>query len=155
MSSDATANLAVYLGLLHTAEDTLADSFIQVSEGHQADADVYHICRQLAGQCGQHVEALEPIVSRYGERRQSEPERLHAEGLSETRAGPVGLLRDLQDLYLLASLVDITWTMIGQAARDADLLDVATACQQQTSTQIAWLRTRMKQAAPQALLVAE
>lgn len=158
MSSDATTNLAIYLGLLHTAEDTLASSFRQVGEGHQAEADVYHICRQLAGQCGRHVEALKPIVSRYGERRQSEPERLHAEGLSETRSGPVGLLRDLQDLYLLASLVDITWTMVGQAARgarDAELIDVAAARDQETSAQLSWLRTRMKQAAPQALLAAE
>jgi hypothetical protein len=37
----------------------------------------------------------------------------------------VGLLRDLQDLYLLASFVDITWTMVKQAAaalRDQELL---------------------------------
>jgi hypothetical protein len=29
------------------------------------------------------------------------------------------------------------------------------SCEGQTSTQIKWLKTRMKQAAPQALLVAE
>ena len=34
-----------------------------------------------------------------------EPERLHADGLTSTREGEIGLLRDLQDLHLLATLV--------------------------------------------------
>jgi hypothetical protein len=57
----------------------------------------------------------------------------------------------------MASTCDISWTMIGQAAqgaRDRELLEVVNACDGQTATQIKWLRTRMKQAAPQALLVA-
>jgi hypothetical protein len=52
---------------------------------------------------------------------------------------------------------DISWTMIGQAAqgaRDAALLDAVHACAHDTTIQLAWLRTRMKAAAPQVLLVA-
>ena len=97
-------------------------------------------------------------MQRYGEdRSDNEPERLHAEGLSATRQGPVGLLRDLQDLYLLASLVDITWTMVkqaGSALRDQELLEVVAKCDAETATQLRWLQTRMKQAAPQALVAA-
>lgn len=151
--------LPVYLGLLHKSEGTLAESYRQVSEGHGDEPDVYFLCQALAAQCDQHQEALTPVIDRYGEvDDDDEPERLHADGLSETRSGPVGLLRDLQDLYLLASLVDITWAMIKQTAqglRDEELLDVVTECDGQTSTQLRWLRTRMKQAAPQALIVAE
>jgi hypothetical protein len=150
-------NIAVYLGLLHAAEATLATSFRNVAEGHAAETDVHHLCNQLAGQCDQHVEALRLAVGRYGEDKQSEPERLYAEGLSETRSGPVGLLRDLHDLYVLASFVDISWTMVGQAAQgaaDRELLGIVSQCEHQTTTQMSWLRTRMKQAAPQALLVA-
>jgi hypothetical protein len=33
--------------------------------------------------------------------------------------GGLGLLRDLQDLYLMTTECDITWTMIGQAALQA------------------------------------
>ncbi|HET9137939.1 VOC family protein [Actinophytocola sp.] len=40
------------------------------------------------------------MVRRYGEHREAESERLHATGLDHTRSGAVGLLRDLQDLYL-------------------------------------------------------
>jgi len=151
--------LPVYLGLLHQSERTLAASFRQVAEGHGDEPDVYFLCQSLAGQCEAHDKALAPVVERYGEvEEDDEPERLHADGLSETRTGPVGLLRDLQDLYLLASLVDITWTAVKQAAqglRDEQLIDVVERCQGETQTQLHWLSTRMKQAAPQALIVAE
>jgi hypothetical protein len=53
---------------------------------------------------------------------------------------------------------DICWTLVGQAARgapDHDLLDVVGHCENETATQLTWLRTRMKQAAPQALVVAD
>ncbi|WP_336660882.1 hypothetical protein [Leucobacter sp. USHLN153] len=151
--------LPVYLGLLDRSEATLAESFRQVSEGHGHEPDVHFLCETLAKQCEDHRSALAPVVSRYGEADdQEEPERLHADGLSETRSGPVGLLRDLQDLYLLASLVDITWTMVKQAAqglRDEELLAVVERCDGETAIQLKWLQTRMKQAAPQALIVAE
>lgn len=149
--------LPVYLGLLHTSEGTLAASLRQVSEGHGHEPDVHFICQTLAQQCDAHQEALAPLLERYGEAQDDEPERLHIDGLSTTRSGPLGLLRDLQDLYLLASLVDITWTMIKQAAqglRDTELLDVVTDCDDETATQLKWLQTRMKQAAPQALILA-
>jgi hypothetical protein len=49
------------------------------------------------------------------------------------------------------------WTMVGQAARglrDSELLQVVSRCEGETATQLKWLRTRMKQAAPQALITA-
>jgi hypothetical protein len=154
-----TMKLPVYLGLLERAEHTLGESFRQVGDGHAAEPDVHFLCNTLARQCDQHRTALQPVVARYGATASDdEPERLHADGLAATRSGPVGLLRDLQDLYLLASLVDITWTLVkqaGQALRDTELLDVVAACDQQTSVQLRWLRGRMKQAAPQALVAAQ
>jgi hypothetical protein len=48
--------------------------------------------------------------------------------------------------------------MVGQAAqgaRDADLFDVVRRCEDEVTIQLKWLRTRMKQAAPQALIVAD
>lgn len=149
-------NLGIYLGMLHQAETTLARSFRQVAEGHGTEPDVYFLCQTLAGQCEQHNRLLQPVVDRYGEvAADDEPERLHAEALSTTRSGPVGLLRDLQDLHLLATLVDLSWTMVrqaGSALRDADLLAVVDRCEGETAVMLRWLKTRMKQAAPQALL---
>ncbi|MCU1543958.1 MAG: hypothetical protein JWM50_1823 [Microbacteriaceae bacterium] len=150
--------LAVYLGLLDSSERSLADSFRTVAVGHGAEPDVFHTCQMLAAQCDAHRAALEPVIARYGEDADAEPDRLHAAEFGETRSGPVGLLRDLQDVYLFASLVDITWTMIKQAAlglRDSELVEVVTGCEGQTRIQLSWLSTRMRQAAPQALIMAE
>lgn len=151
-------HLATYIGLLEEGEKTLAASFRQVAHGHPQEADAFHTCLRLAGQCDAHVEALGPLVDRYGEDKDTEPERLHADGLSETRSGGLGLLRDLHDLYMLANYLDIAWTMVGQAgkgARDKEVIEVVGRCEAQTGAQITWLTTRMKSAAPQALLVAD
>jgi hypothetical protein len=150
-------HLANYLGLLHKAELDLADAFRQIAGSHAAEPDVYHVCHTLAGQCDRHAERLRPFAERYGEQAPSEPDRLHAELFRGTRTGGLGLLRDLHDLYLLANYCDISWTVIGQAAqgaRDRDLIDTVKACEDETVTQLKWLKTRMKQAAPQALVVA-
>lgn len=150
--------LAHYLGLLHTSQLNLADAFRQVAEAHLDEPDVHVECRMLAERCSEHAARLEPFAQRYGEDDSSdEPDRLHNELFSGARSGPIGLLRDLHDLYLMASECDISWTMIGQAAqgaRDEELLQVVSSCEQETSIQLKWLRTRMKQAAPQALVVA-
>jgi hypothetical protein len=150
-------HVAHYLGLLHAAEDNLARAFREIGRGHADEPDVQHLCDLLAGQCERHAELLRPFVDRYGEEAQDEPERLHSEIFQGPRRGGLGLLRDLQDLYLMAAECDITWTMVGQAAqglRDDELSGVVQACEGETTVQLAWLRTRMKQAAPQALVVA-
>jgi hypothetical protein len=150
-------HLATYIGLLDEGEKAVAESFRQVAEGHADDADVHHLCQRLAVQCDRHREQLAPVVKRYGEKREKEPERLHAEGLTTTRSGGVGLLRDLHDLYMLVSYLDIAWTVVGQAAkaaRDKELIEIVAHCEGETSTQLKWLTTRMKEAAPQALIAA-
>jgi len=148
-------HLRTYIGLLDTGERTLAASYRQVADGHLAEADVHHLCHQLAGQCDQHVGALAPLVERYGSDPQSEPDRLHAEGLRSVRSGGLGLLRDLHDLYLLANYLDIAWTIVGQGARDQEVIDIVAACEGDIATQVKFLETRLKQAAPQAQLVAQ
>ena len=151
-------HLATYLGLVDQGEATLADSFRQVAGGHAREADVVHLCERFAVQCDSHREQLGDAVARYGEDRPNEPERLHAQGLDGTRTGGVGLLRDLHDLYLLVSYLDISWTVVGQAAkavRDEDLQGVVAWCEKETAAQLKWLTTRMKEAAPQALVVAD
>jgi hypothetical protein len=149
--------LNVYLGMLRRAEELLASSYRVVGDGHAAEPDVHGICHLLARQCDAHERALRPVLDRYGERPGDEPDRLHVTAIESTRSGPVGLLRDLQDLCLIAQLVATTYTVVKQAAaalRDEELLGVIADCDGETETQIAWIGTRMKQAAPQALVVA-
>lgn len=151
-------HLAHYLGLLHKAEIDLSDAYRQIADAHRADPDVFVDCHRLADQCDRHAEALHPFVQRYGEDAPDEPDRLHTELFSGSRSGPLGLLRDLHDLYLMACECDISWTMVGQAARgarDRDLIEAVDACESETAVQLKWLRTRMKQSAPQVLVVAD
>jgi hypothetical protein len=148
--------LAHYLGLLHRSELELGKALREVAEAHGDEPDVHATCLKLAADCDSHAEQLEPFARRYGEHAEDEPERLHSELFRGTRSGGLGLLRDLHDLYLIACECDITWTLVGQAAqgaRDSDLLAVVQSCEGETATTLKWLTTRMKQAAPQALVV--
>jgi hypothetical protein len=150
-------HLAHYLGLLHRAQLNLADAFREVAEAHGDEADVVTICRKLAAECDDHAGQLGPFADRYGEDAPSEPDRLHSELFRGPRSGGLGLLRDLHDLYLMATECDMAWTLVGQAAqgaRDRELLAVVGGCEGETAIQLKWLRTRMKEAAPQALVVA-
>jgi hypothetical protein len=149
-------NLAHYLGLLHRAQVELADAYLEVGEAHKDEPDVFYDCMRLAEQCVGHAEQLHPFAERYGEEADAEPDRLHSDLFQGSRAGGLGLLRDLHDLYLMAAQCDISWTLIGQAAqgaRDSELLSLVQESEQDTAMQMKWLRTRMKQAAPQALVV--
>ena len=152
-------HLNTYLGLADHSEKILADAFRAVGEGHANVADVFHTCHTLATMSDTHRQVLANVLRRYEESSTDdvdEPERLHASGLAAVRSGEIGLLRDLQDLHVLADLTQTTWTVIAQGAqgmRDHELLQVAQQANSDNGRQIAWLNTRMKAAAPQALLV--
>src|SRR3954447_485252 len=153
-------HLATYVGLVDHSEKTLAESLRVVGKAQAQHADVFHTCNTLAAMSHKHRALLEPIVQRYGEQsggEAAEPERLHAAGLAEARTGALGLLRDLQDLHVLATLVQTSWTVISQGAqglRDKELLEVAQRAGADTARQLSWLNTMLKATAPQALIVA-
>jgi hypothetical protein len=149
-------HLSTYVGLAHRGEQTLVESLRQVAAGHSEDPDTALVCRTLARQHEGGLQRLGPVADRYGEEDVEEPERLHADALTNTRSGGIGLLRDLQDLYLLAALLQTTWTILEQAAqgaRDEDLLQLSTDALTQVGRTMTWLTTHLKAASPQILLV--
>ncbi|GAA0368703.1 hypothetical protein GCM10009530_18360 [Microbispora corallina] len=149
-------HLAHYLGLLHRSQNDLADAFRAVRLGHPREPDLYGVCERLAAQCRDQARRLEPFLRRYGPSAPDEPERMHGTLFSGARRGALGLLRDLHDLYLLATECEVSWALIGHAAkgaRDEELLDLVRHCGQETAVHLLWLRSRMRQAAPQALVV--
>lgn len=152
-----STHLGTYVRLIHRSETTLVDSLETVGQGHAQHPDVLFTCQTLATMSGRHLDWLTSVIDRYGEGPDlDEPERLHAAGLGPARTGPVGLLRDLQDLHMLASLVQSSWTVIGQGAqglRDTELETIAKRAVIDTQRQLAWFNTRMKVAAPQALVI--
>ena len=70
-----TMHLATYIGLVDGGERMLAESFRQVAEGHGEEPDVAILCGRFAVQCDSHRAQLGPVVERYGEKREREPER--------------------------------------------------------------------------------
>jgi len=132
-----------------------------VDLGHQPGGidynDVFYAALRLADQCDSRAASLGPVLQRQGPAPEAAPDRLYAEPMTTARSAPVGLQRDLPDLYQLANPADITWTLVGQAAygaRDRRLISVVLECTPQVVAQLDWLRMRMKSAAPQTLLVA-
>lgn len=150
--------LTTYLDVLRGAECTLADGCRLVSDRHRDDAAVHFTLARFADQCIDHADALDAARARSDSTpAEASLDRAHPTGLDGTRSGPLGLLRDLVDLYQLASLVDVSWTLVGQAARgarDRELIALADQCAADTATQLGWLMMIMKSAAPQTLLVA-
>lgn len=146
-----------YLGLVHTSEQQLADALIQVANHHQNEPDVEETCQLLASWSRSHLEKLKPPIDRYSKNKSDEPERLIQIRFDEPRSGSLGLMRDLQDLWLLANEVQLCWMVLEQASkalRDRDLESVCTQCSEQTKRQLTWLLHRIRQAAPQTLVVA-
>jgi hypothetical protein len=149
-------HLITYLDFLRQTEEALADSYRLVSGGYADDADVHYATARFAARCSAHASSLVPVLAGFGTATDPRTDRLHVHALVAPRTGPLGLLRDLQDLYQLAHLVDITWTLVDQAARgsrNSELLRVSEQAAPEITAQLAWLRTRMKADAPQTLLV--
>ena len=139
--------LGPLLGHLNQLEADLAAALRAAAERHRGEHDVYHQCQTFALAADKRVRRLEPLAKRY-------------DGLpawtSAVGEGSDDLLHELRTLYLRAQEVAITWTMTSQAAkalRDSDLLTVATECQSEVEAQAKWLTTRIKVAAPQAIVL--
>jgi hypothetical protein len=150
-------HLHTYLSMLTEAEHTLARAYRQIATGHSSDADVAFACIGFARECDSHAAALAPVRDRYANQAESAPDRLYPAAPGPARGGPIGLLRDLADLHQLASFVESTWELVGQAAqaaRDRELIDLAADCPQQTTAQVSWIVMRMKADAAQTLLAA-
>lgn len=135
------------LAHLHELETGLAGALRAAAERHREEHDVYHQCQTFALAADKRVQRLEPLARRF-------------DGASEwttaVGAGSDDLLQELRMLYLRAQEVAITWTMASQAAkalRDGGLLTVAAECQSEVETQAKWFTTRIKVAAPQAIVL--
>ncbi len=98
---------------------------------------VQHIAGILAEQREERAERLEPFAARYGDEESSELDVPHCDLVGGVRSGPLGLLRDLNDLYLLACECELAWTLVGQAARGALLV---------SGLQLRWLAPSDRQA---------
>ena len=123
-------HLAHYLGLLHRSQEQLAGAFRAVADAHADEPDVFHLAREARRAVRRATPSSSAVRRALRRAADDEPDALHSEIFGGPRDGPLGLLRDLHDLYLMAAECDIAWTLVGQAAqgaRDDELLGVVTA----------------------------
>jgi ferredoxin-nitrate reductase len=118
--------------------------------------DIRGECTLFASWSKDAAAALEPYKKRYGERSEGEPKRLDKALIRKRSSGGFNLVRDLHDLWLLVneSLVSITILLqAAQALRDREFERVLQGLEVSNERQRNWLMTRLKQAAPQGLIV--
>lgn len=147
------------------AVSELASDLHTLAERHAADHDVYHVARALARRCADQLALFAPLAERYGVPARGadaadSPSLLAT--LRERSAALLGrselsgllLLRDLRNVYLAAQEAEIAWAILAQAAqalRDPELLQAATLGREDAEACGRWLRTRIKESAPQVL----
>jgi hypothetical protein len=149
-------HLATYVELLSKGESTLASSLQVVADGYAEQADVFHTGHSLAQINNAHVDEIAPFLGKFGEARSLDG--LGFPPITEVRRGAIGLIHDLQELLLLGTFVNSTWTLVNQGAqacRDEELIELCDRAQTEITRELSWCNSRMKQAAPQALLVAK
>jgi len=148
---------------VHEAEGELAKRLRRTGERHAAESDLFHLGHTLARQCAEHLRALAPFAERYGAKPAPddvdaspgllEAARVKSAGLvGRTEAAGLLLMADLRELYLAAQHAELAWVVLLQAAkarRDAGLIDVVTRCHEEAEMCGKWVRTRIKEAAPQ------
>ncbi len=105
-----------HLRLLAESESVLAKSCASVALRHEDQPDVPVLLREFARWSIEHVEKLQPILERYAGAPTSSAHVLSAVLFKGQRKRGIGLLRDLQDLHLLAGDVHGGWSIAGQLA---------------------------------------
>jgi hypothetical protein len=150
-------HLPHYIRLAHEANGALSDAWTKLADGHSDEIDVRILCQQFSAASNDHAQQLAGFIPTVGDR--VEPtEEFVTWSFRGPRSGGLGLVRDLHEMLLLTTECDLMWTLLevgAQGVRDGDLLKLAESGLSQTKRELDWLRSRLKQAAPQALVVAD
>jgi hypothetical protein len=155
--------LGLVLRELHRAETALAKDLLKTSDRHQAEHEVHHVARDLAGWSAAHLREL----ARAGRDHDLDlgedvpgpsplaPLRTALAELSGRRPEPgLLLLTDLRRLHRRAAGVSLDWELLAQgaqAAKDTKLLELASRCHPQTLRQLKWTNAMLKVLSPQIL----
>jgi hypothetical protein len=147
-----------YIDMVQKTGEDLSKGFRMVAKEHRDEPDVEETCLLLVSWVEDLVEKVKPFAAKYGKNKNKEPDRLMNTLFKEPRKGGMGLLRDLQDLWLMSNEAKVCSIILRQAAsglHDQELIDVCDEIETTAKRQASWLLTRMKAAATQALIAAE
>lgn len=148
--------LADYIGLLQASEARLIACWEKLRDAHPLTPDIGQQSALFIGWSRANAAALRPYGEKYGEGIEGEPAALdRALSIGRPQTG-FGLLRDLQDLWLMVNESMVSAAVLVQAARalaDRELEHDLAGIESRNARQRAWLLTRIRQAAPQTLTV--
>jgi hypothetical protein len=96
-----------YIKMVHESEKDLGEAFRKVAAEHGSEPDIHENCIMLAAWCDYLVEKIKPAAHLYGEEKNKEPDRLKNALFNKPRKGSMGMLRDLQDLWLMAEELQV------------------------------------------------
>ena len=146
-----------YLNFVGQLEMAMAEAFRQNAERHSDEPDIRITCLNMVKQCASQSETLRAASARFPEEPDVAMASVVSGQWSPDGQGSLALLRDLHRLCVVASELEIALIAVGQATQalhDKELDYTVRSCQQQIDTQIKWLKSRIKQAAPQVLIAA-
>lgn len=155
--------LDLVLRELHRAETAMAEDLLKASGRHRAEHEIHHLARDLAGWSAAHVRDIARAGRAHGLDLSEdvpgpgplEPLRTALSELGGRRPEPgVLLLADLRRLHRRAAGVSLDWELLAQgaqAAKDAELLELATRCHPRTLRQLKWTNAMLKVLSPQIL----
>jgi ferredoxin-nitrate reductase len=145
-----------YLGMLVESNEQFIEACTSVATHHLEEAEIQQGMTKLSRFSEEATRQLAPFVAKYGEREAEEPDKLRATLFPTVRAGSFGLLRDLHALYVMASEVHVSLTIVMQASkelRDEELLSGCIHLDEQNKRQQAWLVTQIEHRASHILVV--
>jgi len=145
-----------FIGLTRSGEEQLGHALTLLADRHDRDADVRDMLTKFAKWTRARHERMGHHVAEYGEVKSEHPERLRTALYYGTRAGGVGLVQDLQDLLVQQDQVETFYETLKQVAeelKDQDLLTTVKEHITELKRQMSWSMTRLRQAAPQAIVV--
>jgi hypothetical protein len=149
---------------LHRSERKLAHNLNLVAARHHSDQDVNHLAQDLAGWSQQHLNELAEHGRHYGLRLSAEPRTRAITGAVQSRMSGMlrhrpepglVLLADLRRIHRLAAGVSLDWELLAQgaqAAKDSELLSLASRCHPETLRQMRWANAMLKELSPQVLM---
>jgi hypothetical protein len=148
--------VAYALGMVRGTERQLSDAFALLADRHARDAAIRDTSSLMAVWSARHVEALEPLVKKYGRAASERPERLRSALFAGTRVGGLGSLQDMQDISILVTEAELLWTQLEEAAqalRDEEMLNIVKASREQNARQLQWVKTMTKELSAETLTV--
>ncbi len=148
--------IADYIGLLLANETLMIRGWETLCTSHPGTPDIGPQSALFTTWSRENAAVVRSHVARYDERHEGEPEALErALSIGRSQNG-FGLLRDLHDLWLMVNESTISVEVLIQGARalgDRDLERDLRSVEARNARQRTWLRTRIRQAAPQTLAV--